>query len=545
MSDMNIDRPRDDGFTMGHSPALSGIAETIKQSMNDPNFVAPRTEPEPPEEGYQGPGAVVIGNPPPPKASSPVASVKPKGPAPVPVGMDNIDLSAGNLVGPNSPNQINSQFIIEGVTEPALRQIMPDVPEEEFLAYAKIARTKFEEYRRQMIIQGLNPQEALEATKANLMRDAKAMNEAARTAEKPGDTVDVVINKEQEGSVIKQFTPEEKEKMAKAKMIRLVVVEDESLKNITIEKVDIKHRADYIHAINGNLSKYSVPMPATGDYFTFRGGQLVQLAALVANDDENPYESTARKAQFLYDKFVGGTVIQKGEHSTYSSMSYEDFTNAVAYNDIDMGLYAILCAGQMEFAETDMTCNRCKNEWKHKYNTKTLLSSDGFPEHFKARTDNILANCNNSTILGEYNAAMHKAVRYKSPFTQNIYDLEIPSIAKALRVFNIVDPKDPIKSYHSAMILYIHTAYIYNPEKGTYSQIDSSDEYLPTLFDTVALIPDEDMNMISKEIAEKYIYSPSFKMPVVCPKCGNKSDLDLDIKNMVFLKAQDTVTETM
>jgi len=537
--------PLDEEVTSSPAANLSSIADTVRKQMENPEFMK-ADDPEPIEEGYSGPGAVVIGTPPPPKAptvhSEPVSK---KGPTPVPVATDaNLNLSPGPMIGPQSPIKTNTQFVIEGVTEVALRQVMPDVSEEEFAQYVVTARDKYAKYRKDMIIQGLSPTEAIEATKANLMRDAQAFN-AEHNAPKPGENVDIVINKQQESAAIDQFTPEEKDKMIKAKTIRLVVIEDKSLANVAVDKIDIKHQAEFLHTISGGLAKYSVPLPATGDYCTFRGAQLIKLMTVIANDDEQPAEALARKSQFIYDQFVGGTILKKGEYVNYARMSYETFCNSVAFSDVDMCLFGALCAGQQEVAEAGFNCTRCNTEFKFKYNTKTLLSMDGFSDFFKERTDFILGNRTNANALAETNKLMHEAQRYKSPFTRNMYDVEVPSIAKAQKILDLIDPKDRIKSYHALIAIYLHAIYIYNTDTGRYSEIDSEDELLPTLMEIVGTLPDDDIKMLSKEISEKFQYNPVFKMNLVCPNCGAKSTLNMSINQLVFRKAQDMSMEMM
>lgn len=504
---------------------LQNIANEVNTMMEregyNPNAsIAPTAE-------VERPGVIIGQRPTHPPTDATVTSAVSTAPKAVPISLDdeNPIATVAAMTG--------STVICDGITTEMVRLALPNMTDEEFNEKLPMFRNllpqpTFVSYRKDLIMKGFTADEALTATLNYLMREG---------GEKPTEPpVEVRIDKSQEDSV--EFTDDEKDKLYRAKAIRLVVVEDKDLGTLPIEKVDITHRAEIMHTLRGGLSKYSVPMPTTGDYFTFRGAQIVQLASVVQNGDENPSDVLSRKAQLLYDRFVGGTVLQKGDRK--NTLSYEEFCNKVSYSDVDIGLFGVLCAGQMEESETELNCQKCKHKWQHKYNTKTLLSMDGFNDFFKERTNNILKYSSDKTKMIDYNTIMTQVIRYKSPFTQNCYDVEMPSIAKAMRFFESVDPKDNLKSYFSMIGMYIHTLYVWNEETYKYIPITSNEEDISLLLDTMALIPEVDMQMLVKQINEHYMVTPTFRLSVSCPQCNTKSNLDLSIEQLVFLKAQDT-----
>lgn len=490
------------------------------------------------EDTFDLGGVVHIGSKTP--VAKPASTEKPRtgtGAVPVPIELGDEDMSAILDSGPTK-----QKVIIGEITEDDVRDsVAADVPDNVFAQALPAIRDKIIGQYKSLLLLGFSAEEANEGAKNFMKRQASDLS--ASWLEENPDVVEVKIDKSKEAEAPLAFSPEEKAKMTKARAIRLVVVEDAELKSLPIETVDVHHRAEYMHNLRGGLARYSVPMPATGDYFSFRGAQIVQMASILAMEDEKMSETLMRKAQLLYDKFIDGTLLHKNEHPTWSELSFEDFCNKVAYSDVDMGLFGILCAGQMEEAETEMECHRCKQTWKHGYNVKKLLSMDGFSDFFKNRTDQILGNCTNVVEL-EKLGGMQNGVRYKSPFTKNVYDIEVPSIAKANRVFMHTDKTNPLQVYISALAIYMHKVYIYNENTGKYAEVNSTDGDIPTLLDTLLLIPDEDSKLLLSEINDKYVYTPTFKMTVHCPRCGNTSDLNLAIDQLVFQRAQDTYTVT-
>ena len=280
---------------------LQNIANEVNHMMEQEGY-DPNNPINPPSLEPERPG-VIIGQRPIHPTTTPVNSHNsPNGPVPVPVDLtdENPTVTAAALTG--------STVICDGITTDMVRLALPNMGDAEFneklpMFTNLLPQPTFMAYRKDLIMKGFTSDEALTATLNYLMREG---------GEKPAEIpLEVRIDKTQEDKI--EFTEEEKDKMYKAKAIRLVVVEDKDIGTLPIEKVDIKHKAEIMHTLRGGLSKYSVPMPTTGDYFTFSGAQIVQLATVVQNGDENPGDVLSRKAQLLYDRFIGGTVLQKGD----------------------------------------------------------------------------------------------------------------------------------------------------------------------------------------------------------------------------------------
>ena len=509
---------------------LKNIANRVREEMSDdPKFVQEHDAeiskienhaPVDPSTEYHGPGVVNFG-------TKPV--IPQNAPKPSNEGLEGVDLSA------KTPNAPAHQPITTGLTDEDLRSTMPDVDDEEFKRLLPNHKLKLNEYQKSLVMQGFTPSEALEATKNRAAKEGAQIN--ADWLDKHPKRVDIVIDKSQVNDL--EFSEEEKNKLHIAPTVRLVVVEDKDLSTLPVEKVDIKHKVTYLNSIRSGLSKYSVPLPCTGDFLTFRGAQLVELLSCVNYDDDKIIETMMRKAEVVYDKLMGGTLMQKYDEKGEIALTFDDFCNKVAYVDLDMCLYGVVCASNMEESETYMECSKCGHKWPHKYNTKQLLSQDGFGDFFKERAEQVLKARGDDRAMAELNKFMHTSTRYKSPYTNNVYEIEVPTIAKVSRASKGLDSEDPQQKYIAALAMFIHTLYVWNEENQKYIELGSSDDEMDLLLDTLSMIPDSDVKILQEQAVNKLAYSTYVKMSLTCPNCGVHSDIPMNVERLVFQKAQD------
>ena len=354
------------------------------------------------------------------------------------------------------------------------------------------------------------------------------------------EKADIVLDKSQDPNDL-QLTQAEHEKLERVRRVRLILMEDEDLKNITIERPDERHKADYVKSIEGSISKYQVPLPMMGDFVAFKGAQIVQMINMVNYEDSTIDETINKKASLIYDKLISGSILRRFDANGKSKMSYDEFINLFPYQDIDLALYGILCASMMEESSTSLTCEKCRHTWNQTYNIKSLLNLKSLSDYYKQRVENILANKTNDLELMKLHQDRRRARRYKSPFTGNIYDVSYPTVARAINLLKRIDENDPVMTYNSAVALYLSRVLVYNKEKDTYVEVTAEETEL--LLDTVLTLTNEDMNMLANQIREDLFYSPQFTLTVECPSCHNKTELPLTIENLIFLKAQDSMVE--
>lgn len=430
-----------------------------------------------------------------------------------------------------SMDEIESELSF-GVMDDDLRALAPDLTDEEFTQKLALYRKQTATYRKSLIInEGLNKEEADEAA-SNHLRKLISGENTKKLEENPKVGV-IEINKKDVGEL--GLTEEEHAKLNRVKSINLVMVEDEELKNIKIKKVDKKHKAKYMKALDGNLSRYSVPLPATGDYVTFKGTQIMQILSTVKYEDDTLDEVLTKKASLLYDRICDGNVIEKYDNRGKVKLTFNQFISSYKYHDLDMGLYAVMIATSKEDIETTFTCPDCNGTFEYTYNIKSLLNMDNISDKYKDITDQILANKSNKEKLVEINAENSLSQRFRSTITQNIYDIGLPSIGRAINLFRTIDQNDEVMIYLSAPALFLDKVLVYDQEEDDYYPIEEN-EY-QDLMEFIQTIPDEELQLINKVASEK-IYSPDFILKSKCPHCGRDLENHFSIDQLVFLKAR-------
>ena len=496
-------------------------------------------------------GLVIINSPTSSASNNNAASALMSTPVPSAVGLDesvlespmtNTKLSPMTEAGKDAPKTTapdNESHAFNDSMD-MLEEIMPDLTVEQRLEIATpILNTRDASIKDLILNMGFTTEEA---TKGANNQIRKKLQEAY-TEFKNNNTTDVgviTIDKTTDPNDL-GLTKEEHMKLEKVKKVRLVVMEDADLANIKIERPNEEHKADYVKSIEGSLSRYAVPMPMLGDFVSFKGAQMVQLVNAVNYDDARIDEIVATKASLIYEKFMGGVVMQKYDHTGKNVMSYNEFANKFAYQDIDMALYGILCASSMEENSTSLTCNACSHQWVQTYNLKSLLKLDGISSEFKERVDSILKYKSNDIEMRKLYEEKRKAIRYKSPFTNNIYDLSYPTIARATNLLKRIDSEDTVMTYLSAIALYLSRILVYNADKDTYIEITADETNL--LLDAMKTISNEDVNMLAKQIRDDMYYAPEFILQSTCPSCGRKSEIPIGIENLIFLIARDSMVE--
>ena len=447
----------------------------------------------------------------------------------------------GNAAYGSNTNKLTSEDInLENkpsiISDEELRAAMPDLDDLTYNKSALELKKSMEGYRKGLLINGgLTIEEVNIAVKNRLMNKGKEIN-VAYLEENPKVGI-IEIDKTRVNDI--QLTADERAKLQRVKSIRLVAVEDVELATIKVDRIERKDKTSFLKTIEGNLSKYSIPLPLIGDFVAFRGAQIVQLISTVKYEDETFDELIKKKASLIYDRMIGGTITNKYEDGKVI-LSYSEFANKFRFHDVDMALFAILVASSMEEVETELTCSQCSSPFRWKYNLKTLLKLDGASDKFKALLDDILGNKTNVAHLTKINKELNKVSRLKSPFTKNIYEIAYPSIARAANIYEKIDQKDNTMVYLSTVALFLHSFYIFNNKTDSYVQIEEDE--IESIMEALQIIPQEDLDILFVQIKDM-LYAPDFKLDSKCPSCGNSMVNDLSIDQLIFFRAADSSTE--
>ena len=472
---------------------------------------------------------------------------------------DDSIIIGDNFATPNPAQQMSgpemaprTPVAMEDMNETDFSTVAPVPMDNPYADLSPQDQVKYDQYKRDLILNGLTPAEAQQAMINKIKKDFNlqtddTLKDLVQEAEemtgntlKPEEIGVIEIDKKQKVEDL-ALTDEEHQKLQAVKAIKLIVVEDEELKTIKIDKYDAKHKADYVKSVEGSLAKYSIPLPLYGDFITLRGAQILQLISACTYEDEQMEESISKKASLIYEKIISGSVLRKFDDEGKIKLSYNDFINTFPYQDLDLALYGILVASNMEYATTELTCDACKQPFEHRYNIKQLLDLNDITDSFKEKFDYILGHKSNSEALQVVHDNMAKVRRYKSPFTNNIYDLSYPTIGRAINIFRRIDQSDSVMMYTSALALYINKLYVYNPQADAH--IDISETEIDLLLDSLMAIPDDDYRLLTNQISQELVYAPKWTLKAKCPHCGHEIVVNFNINDLVFWKAQDSFKE--
>lgn len=427
-----------------------------------------------------------------------------------------------------------------------------------------------EKYKKELITKnGLTPEEA----------DAAAKNRAARLAVESANQFFeanpqlAIVRVDKTKSEDLNFTEAEKAKLIKVPTIRLVEVEDKSLATLKIKKVDTDKvpLRTIINRHTCNISKYNMPLLNTFDYAYFAGATTIQMLNLMVDPDEqmDPLTMTNNKISLAYDRFLGSTSREKFGPDGEPIMSMDDFANWLKFEDLDTAIYAIYVASSTEMIDTVFGCRteQCvraareeahnKNphmsvreivdrvtsrEFNNTFNCKQAIAYPDIPEKFQKDMDDILANIDRHDMMLELQGERRGSIRYKSNWTKNVYELEVPSCAKMVNILTYTANADDTDQYMATLAAYVKNIYVYaeddeNGDPVYYPPI--SGDNVEDVIEVIKNLTDTENTLLLQRM-QNISYRPQFRIKTKCPHCGNEAELSYNIAEMVFLKARGT-----
>ena len=460
---------------------------------------------------------------------------------------DAILTGSGSTVGSTAPEGGVSQEIDPRVKEfgEAAVKAVADLPEDAREKFFTKLRPESASYQKELVtVYGYTPDEALKATRANMGKRAEEF--ALQYKDEHPDAGIIKIDKTQEEQL--QFTDEEKAKLFHTKALKLVVVEDAALKAIDVLPDDRQITMDNMYQVQSSLTTYSIPLIDYGDYATFNGCSSFVMSTLVEYENDTELERIEKRAHVLYDYF-GGSRLLPAYKSDGTRITFSEFCNHYAADDVDMGLYAVACASSMEKTRSVYAClnPNCNMPFDIEYSQKQLLDLSGIPEAYAQRIEAIDAARGSVTEMEKLHKEYWSHTRVESPLTHNIYEIGHPTLAQdwALRI--VLDSRirnDPrgFGITYSAFFRYLRKIWLYEPNSKKYYPpvtVDVDPEMAAHLVDRI-YSPDLDMIRL---LVAKDRYRPRFFIRTKCPHCKREARDEIFANDMLFLFARGTSTE--
>lgn len=405
--------------------------------------------------------------------------------------------------------------------------------------------------------QGFTPDEAMSAAIKRASKRAKEENDRFKF-DNP-ETVEIRVNKTDADKLV--IDPEDESKVHKSAAIKLIEVEDKELKHLKIRRRDSKSNISIMQMNTCALNRYTVPCINTVDMCTFAGTSSYNLVQNVFSDNDTPYDRYAKQIAFVYDRFISSATKNKYGALGNTVMTLEDFSNWFLFPDLQAALYAIYVASSTEMLtskikcldpdckdidekETDPNKRTIAHTYDYTYNCKELMDFSEMPEEFKMIKTQIERYAGRYDDMKQLQENQQSAHRYKSSMTLNVYDIQVPSCARALEFQKFIkeDDEDHMSESWANVAMYIHAAYIYtgeNDEDGNpiyYEPITDAEE----LYHLVENVVEPEFQLFYKKFIPKRAFIYSFKLKTKCDKCGRSNDAVVDVPTLVFLKARGT-----
>lgn len=424
---------------------------------------------------------------------------------------------------------------------------MPNIPEDARSAFVSKLLPEIQDYKKKLIIEmGLTPAEAQTAAQNRVKKEAVEKNQEYQQAHP--EAVVLQIDKSQEKDVTNILDEDTKAKLVTSRAIKLMIVESKELESIAVKPVEKAVVVDHLREISESLSHYSVPLVGGGDYATFIGAQSGILAGATASENEDYLVTLQKKAELLYRQFRVSTLKERTtrkDNGEIEQMSFADFCNWFRFDDMVMGLYAIVVASSTEETESSVDCPNCKRSFNIKYNNKALLDMSGFSDTLKKRVEAIDEARGSSELMKKIQDECMNHIRFKSPFTENIYEFGNPSIAEVRKRFVALrESRDVFDMVGSAADLFLYIDKIWVKDNdGQYFLIDGNDNPI-ALAKTLPELHEIDIQLLWQWFNEHHD-TPSFKIHTECPYCHRSATDTISPDELLFLQARAFWVETV
>ena len=428
------------------------------------------------------------------------------------------------------------------ITMNDVKATMPSITGDELDKKSLEMMGNLKKYRTNLIVnEGMTPEEADEATRNRMKHLGTKINN--EWIDQHPHTGVITVNKEDADKL--GLTQEEHDKLVTTKSIKLVCIENKELE--TLKVIDTptvtKDKLQYIRKSNNAGARYSIPLPIFGDYVTFHGATARALMQEgIDKQNESTLQALERKAQFVYDHFIGSRLISKYNENGVTVLKFDDFCDRFPWFDIDLAVYAIYVASSPETYTGAITCSFCKEQFDYDFHADKMLITDDFPDIIKNSIENVLKNVSDEEGMKKIHDDNMSARLMKSPKTKNVYSLQSPSISKARSVFKYKSEENQDDINTIVNMLIIREMWIWIPEDQSYVHINPDEQDL--MFELVKDMNEYDFQLITKFLTE-YLYAPRFGAKTKCPNCGNDLVLETSIDELVFLLAQDITAEIL
>lgn len=335
-----------------------------------------------------------------------------------------------------------------------------------------------------------------------------------------------------------EFSEEEKEKLSLANEIRVTTVETLELESCDIVAPD-KSFVENIEANGVTVGTTVVPCVSSGYKATMRGASYGQLGDLLINPQTAPFDKYYKAYSIIYNCIVNTTI---GKFKTF-----DEFLKKTSWLDMNVLLYGIIVSTFPEIDGIQLSCERCRKSFEHKYVVRDLFDIRAASTAYLEKFDQLLELHGEDVMKFNAEAPIYHNKLIKLHNSNWIIKCGISTAYDYLyQRVNNVNNEDWAKTHPDDVnqILYSNAEFVSvvrgigipRPD-GKIVMYEGFDDIINAIYK----LPADDMAILNSVLTKFYMdYFVTFSIKnTKCPNCGNTADTrDVDLYQLVFIKLQ-------
>ena len=341
----------------------------------------------------------------------------------------------------------------------------------------------------------------------------------------------VIIDKTGMGNVV-NFSPEEQEKLERVKKIKLEEVEVVELPVIKTKRAKKGSAKKILNKIN-TVRSTSVVLPVSGITVDVTGCSTYELLTLLTDDRENPVESQRNKWALIHSKVLNTSI---------GKLNFDEFLNNVAQMEFDVLVYGVLCATYPEEDSFPLNCPKCKTQFRHNYQVRSLLRAEEISEKMMDAIQYTVDHSYTAEDAKECHegAVLNNVETIKLPESGYLFTIGIQTAQEFMEEsLNALDDLDEKYNQSAILASAVKAVYIEDPEDGEYFMLDDQMDIIETIFS----LRDRDLLVLGQKIG-KIVEGMNYTfglMDITCsnPRCRQHTNsVEVRLTDILFHKYQ-------
>ena len=356
--------------------------------------------------------------------------------------------------------------------------------------------------------------------------------------------VTVLIDKLGYGDIV--FTDEEKQRIERAKKIKLVEVTNKELQTVKIaKKFNKETQSKYIQR---SFNRTLAPVIALASGYTakMKNVSAIESIQMLQRPGRDSAKSVLEKWSLIYNKLT--------EFSCGDFKDFDDFISHTAYVDYNNFIYAMLCSSYPDDDVVSFTCNRenCGKTFEIGYKNKDIIRKDLIGNEQADLMAELIEVSGTADIIknkeyADENAPVGQIERFPTDNETGILiDITIPSVKEQCeRIIPSITPEMQSQSMRPIVVMAHNIKSILIPAddsiedftKGEYIEADEFGD----IVDILSQMNSSQWSIIGNRInrlVSRYTIRYGLKQ-VVCPHCGfDYGEYPMDLEEVFFQRVQ-------